>query len=489
MRRNKFSLSNYKIFTGNMGNLIPIGGPYEVLPGDTFRASTSLFVRAQKLLHPIMHPVRIRVHHWFVPATEIWEDFEEFITGGEDGTSTPSHPVIDLNAVAVAESSLLDYLGIPPGTYPSSTYNINALPVRGYQMIYDDWYRDQDIITSPTIDITSGTDSTTDTDMKTVAWEKDRFTSARSSGMKGSQVTIPLGADAAVVGDGNQIALSNLSDGSGNQPVSSDASGKLQVGAASATMYGKSSGSGLVADLSAATGVDIDDLETALATQSFQERMQAFGSRYVEYLKFLGIMGSGRINRCDYLGGGSNTIAFSEILSTDGANTGDMYGHGISAMRTNRFIKFFREHGFIFTLMSVVPKSIYGSGINKLWGRSVKEDYYQHEFANLGEQEVLNREIYWNHTTPGGTHGFQERYDSYRGVPSTIAGEFRSTRNDWHMARIFASDTALNSSFINCSPTTRIYGAPSTDQLICMAQHSVQARRMMPVHPRRGRLV
>ena len=477
MQRNKFSLSHYKLLTMNMGNLVPVSW-MEVLPGDTFQMRTNALLRVQQLLHPVMHPCKVRIHHFFVPLEEIWDDFHDFITGGEDGTSTPTAPIISTTG-AIAESSLADYLGVPPATYTAFTYS--ALPFRAYALIFNRYFRDQQIVTELTIDTTSGTDSTTNTTLQSVAWGKDRFTTARSDTILGSDVTIPLAASAPIYGDG--MDFDAVQDNQNTANVLDGVGGSLKALRADGTqLYGDSSAAGtgsLKADLTAATGVDIEDLRLALATQKYRERMNAFGARYAEYLRYIGIKGDGRIEPVDYLAGGSQTIAFSEVLSTDGANTGDMKGHGIAAVRSRRFRRFFREHGILMTLMSVVPKSIYAQGLHKGFKRSTKEDYFQHEFQHIGDQAVLNSEIYTEHTTPGGTFGYSGRYDSYRTHPSNIAGEFHSTRNDWHMARIFGSDPALNSTFINCSPTTRIYASGATDQLMVMAGHSVQARRMM----------
>lgn len=485
MKRNKFNLSHYKLLTMNMGDLVPLSW-MEVIPGDTFQMRTNALLRVQPLLHPVMHPCRCRIHHFFVPLEEIWEDFHDFITGGEAGTSLPTHPYISTTG-AIAESTLSDYLGIPPATYTAFEYS--ALPFRAYALIFNRFFRDQQLVTELTIDKTSGNDTTTNQTLQAVSWGKDRFTIARPDTLLGSDVTIPLGTTAPITGIGSQ----------GNATWSGASGSVDETDGTGAETYANYINSGqsspeyiyieedpsnagfpnIRADLSAATGVDIEDLRLAIATQKYRERMNAFGARYVEYLRYLGIKGDGRIEPVDYLAGGSQTISFSEVLSTDGSNTGDMKGHGIAALRSRRFRRFFREHGILMTVMSVVPKTIYAQGLHKGFKREVKEDYFQYEFQHIGDQAILNSEIYTEHSSPDGTFGYIGRYDSYRNHPSNIAGEFHSTRDDWHMARIFSSDPALNSTFINCTPTTRIYASAATDQLMVMAGHSVQARRMM----------
>ena len=176
----------------------------------------------------------------------------------------------------------------------------------------------------------------------------------------------------------------------------------------------------------------------------------------LEYLRYLGVRSSdARLQRPEYLGGGKQTIQFSEVLqAAEGTNpVGSMKGHGLAAMRSNRYRKFFEEHGYVFSFISVKPKTIYAQGLPRTWNGRTKEDFYQKEFAHIGQQEVLNKEVYAAHTKPNGTFGFQDRYDEYRRMESTIAGEFRTTLNFWHMARIFASDPALNADFVKSVPT------------------------------------
>ena len=200
-KRNKFSLSNYKLLTGKMGELLPIGLT-EVIPGDTIQQATSALIRATPLTAPVMHPVKVRIHHWFVPNRIIWNDWENFITGGPDGNNSSTFPTIDVSSSAVG--SLADYLGIPTGV---TSLVASALPFRAYALIWNEFYRDQDLDTELTVDLTDGTDTTTNTTLKNVSWEKDYFTSARAWEQKGTEVTLPLGTTAPVVGDGNIIKV------------------------------------------------------------------------------------------------------------------------------------------------------------------------------------------------------------------------------------------------------------------------------------------
>lgn len=493
MIRNKFGLSHFKLFTGNMGNLIPITW-FDVIPGDTIQHATKCLIRVSPLLAPVMHPVRVRIHHWYCPLRLVWEDFEDFITGGPDGEDASVPPYINFNTdQTTSESGLSDYFGIPPIDYTGKNMHISAILFRVYNLIFNNHYRDQDLVSERTTSLASGADVTTVASLASCAWEKDYFTTCRPWDQKGSEITIPLVGDAPITGIGKTTQTfpygpNNVyeTDGSGTTSYTSNAT----MDAASANDVFRveedpdnSGYPNIRADLSAVSGVSVGDLRLALALQRYQEARARYGSRYVEYLRSLGVRSSdARLSMPEYLGGGRQTIQFSEVLSTDGSNTGDMKGHGLAAMKTNRYRRFIEEHGIIMTLMSVLPKTIYSDGIHRSFSRTVKEDYFQKELQMIGQQEVLNKEIYADAASPDDTFGFQDRYDDMRSIPSSIAGEFRSTLSHWNMARIFAAEPALNSSFVTSVPTTRIYASSSTDQLYIMAGHSIQARRMIQKH-------
>jgi len=478
MKRSKFSLSNYKLLSGDAGELIPIG-LYEVLPGDTVQHATSALVRASALLAPVMHPVHVRIHHWFVPHRLVWNDWENFITGGPDGLNASTFPTIDMGGGGAAIGSLADYLGVPTGV---AGLDVSALPFRGYARIWNEWYRDQDLQTALTIDLTDGVDTTTSTALQNCAWEKDYFTSARPWEQKGPSITVPIGTSADVRTEatgGADLAVSLGAPGAAADYDKMDASTAFL----SKSTTAGTSGNKLFADLTGASAVTINALREAMALQRFEEARARYGSRYVEYLRYLGVRSSdARLQRPEYLGGGRNTIQFSEVLQTaEGTNpVGELRGHGIGAMRSNRYRRFFEEHGYVFSLLSIRPKTIYAQGLPRTWNRRVKEDFWQRELQHIGQQEVLNKEVYAAHATPEGVFGYQDRYDEYRRTESTIAGEFRSSVLDfWHLARIFSSDPSLNSDFVECVPTERVFAVDSQDTYYVMANHSVQARRLV----------
>lgn len=490
MKRSKFSLSNTKLLSCDLGELIPCGLT-EVLPGDSIQQSTSCLVRFSPLLAPVMHPTHVQLAHWFVPHRLVWEDWEEFITGGPDGADDSVFPTINFAAGGPEIGTLADYLGVP--TDVAAGVTVSALPFRGYALIFNEWYRDQDLVSPLTIDLTSGNDSTTSTALQHAAWEKDYFTSARPWEQKGPAISIPLGTSAPVLGIGKGTNVFDSSSvgvyESGNaspqtflqaQTINATANGAFIVEGT-----GSAAGTGLPnirADLTGASSITINLLREAFALQRFEEARARFGSRYVEYLRYLGVRSSdARLQRPEFLGGGRYPVQFSEVLQTaEGTDpVGELRGHGIGVARSNRYRRFFEEHGYIFTFLSVKPKAIYQDGLARHWNRRTKEDFFQKELQHIGQQEVLNKEVRAAHATPDGVFGYQDRYDEYRRAFSTVSGEFRSTLDFWHFARKFSSDPALNESFIKCVPTEDPFAVPSADVLYIMARHSIQARRLL----------
>lgn len=504
MKRQKHSLSYYKLFTCDMAELIPVAC-FPVIPGDTIQMATSLLMRVSPLLTPVMHPVSVRIHHWFVPNRLVWPresasvgGWEQFITGGSDGEGEGAvFPTISFTSAA--QGSLADYFGIPPSV--ASARAVSALPFRAYSMIWNEYYRDQDLQTARVIDLTGGADTTTNVTLAKCDWEKDYFTSARPWAQKGPEVTMPLGTEAPVKGIGKENATFPQSSAAVRE-----SDGSTPTYATAARIFvDDGTGSGVVnnrflveqdgvtgfpniyADLASATAVDVNTVRRAFALQRYEEARALYGSRYTEYLRYLGVRSSdARLQRPEYLGGGKSTISFSEVLQsgvttsgTPNTGVGTMLGHGISAQRTRRWRRFFEEHGYVISLLSVRPRTMYNDGIEREWSKTTKEDFWQKELEHIGQQEVLNKEIYSAHATPEGTFGYQNRYAEYRHIQSKIAGEFRSTLNMWHYARIFGSTPALNSSFVECDPTKRVNQVTSNDVLWCMANNSIQARRLV----------
>lgn len=480
MKRFKHNLSHYRLATMDMGKLVPIN-LIETIPGDTFQLSTSALIRVTPMLAPIMHPVTVRIHHWFVPFRLLWDDWEDFITGGPDGEGAATAFPTNGTSLEVVEGSLFDHLGVRPATYEAGL--INSMPVRAYNKIYNEWYRDQDLI-APVNEDQNG--------VLKVAWEKDYFTSARPWAQKGPAVTLPLGSSAPVVTDG----VLTLSAGVPNSTQAmkwKDNGTDVSIDSTQAAGTTEDANvfylSGMKTDLTNATAVDVREVRLAFALQRYQEARAQYGSRYTEYLRYLGIKPSdARLQRPEYLGGGKQTIAFSEVLRTgnnpeaDPENSiGEMAGHGIAALRSNRFRYFCEEHGYIVSLVSVRPKSMYLDSLPRLWSKRTKEEFYQRELELIGQQEIRNSEIFASGTASADnqTFGYQDRYAEYRRLFSQVAGEFRDVLDHWHLGRIFSSLPTLNQSFIDCDPTKRVFAEQTQNSLWCMFNHSIQARRMV----------
>ncbi len=479
----RHNLSHYKLLTGDMGVLYPVS-TVEVLPGDIFRHRTSALIRFSPLVAPVMHPVRVSFDHWFVPTRLLDSDWESFITGGEDGLDNTTLPTVTVPTPAT-DGPLLDYLGVPP----VATQSVLAYPVRAYNKIFNEFYRDQDLVTAVAEDSLL---------LQKVAWAKDYFTSARPWAQKGPEVTLPLGTDAPVTGLG-----------ASNQTYAAGPHTAYETDASASTSYADARASNSVtiwqeedplnagfpnvrADLTNATAASIIDLREALALQRFMEARARTGGRYAEYLRqaFRVSPQDSRLQRPERLGGGKRTVAFSEVLQTaEGAATpvGQMLGHGISAAGSRRYRRMFQEHGYVLTLMFVRPVPIYGQGLHRKFSRLVKEDYYQKELEMIGAQEVQDQEVFCDATAPV-TFGYQERYREYKEEPSTVHGDFRTTLNHWGIWREFASMPALNQTFTDCTPRKDIFADGSSDGIYAMVNHSIQALRMVTRRGAIGRI-
>jgi len=488
MKRNKHSLSHYRLVTADMGRLVPVSS-FEVLPGDTVQQATSLLLRVSPLMAPVMHPVGVRIHHWFVPYRILWDGWEDFITGGPTGVTSDPVPTVNTTS-GLVDGRIGDYLGIPTGV---PNLECSAFALRAYNIIWNEFYRDQDLEAEVQID--AGLNDTP----RLISWEKDYFTAARPWTQKGPEVTMPIGSLAPVTANPGAIPTFKTAD-TGSSPFelrSGSNNGQVfmnGIGEVPATNSLQWVNPNLWADLSTSGGPSVNEVRMAFALQRYQEARAQYGSRYTEYLRYLGVRSSdARLQRPEYLGGGKQTIAFSEVLQTApgktegdptiGGGVGSFAGHGISAMRSRRYRRFFEEHGIVLSLMSVRPRSIYTNGLHRMFSRKTKEDFWQKELEQVGQQEVFRREVYAEADSGGSggdaIFGYQDRYAEYKHHPSTIHGEFRNVLDYWHLARKFASAPALNSSFTQCDPTKRVFAEQTTHSLWVMVNNSIQARRMV----------
>ena len=500
MRRSKHNLSFTNLMTGDMGKLYPVGC-VEVLAGDSFQHRTNVLVRSIPLLAPVMHSVTIGINHFFVPnrlvwpkeaAQEVGDNWEDFITGGNDGNNAATIPFITQDADPLTNNPLLEYFGIPP--IPS--LQVNSLAIRAFNMIFNEFYRDQDLVTARGLEETS---------IPNVAWNRDYFTAARPFTQRGDDVSVPIGGDAPIVGfgisgeSGDGIAYPDVKESDGSE---GEMTGWGLQAIGTATGVGETLGiieatgvpgfPNMRADLSQATAASVNEFRLAFALQRYKEARARYGARYTEYLRYLGIRSSdSRLQRPEYLSGSRQTIAYSEILQTapddQGQETtfvGDLKGHGIAALRGNRYRRFFEEHGHVISLMFVRPKSIYQNMLEKKWSRTDKESYFQHELQQIGQQELLRKEIFAETGAGGETvFGFVDRYLEYKQEQSYVCGEYRTdfatSKDFWHFARNLDSAPALNADFINCVPTKRVYPIETNHVLNCSVQHSLIARRLV----------
>jgi len=514
-KSNAFDRSHEKKLSCNMGDLVPILLE-EIIPGDKFSVSSEIFMRLAPMLAPVMHRVNVYVHYFFVPNRLVWNEWEDFITGGEDGLALPSAPTVSINTTSSdkhQKGSLSDYFGlpIPPETVTQGAV-VSALPFRAYQMIYNEYYRDQNL--TPAIDFsiaskpgsTDYEDQTKITTMRQRAWEKDYFTSCLPWAQRGGDVNLPMNASFSP--QYSEPTGAKNSDGTVNPPdgalsVTDPETGEPSiVGVPGSSVQIQNLEDPQIVDT---TAVTINELRKAIRLQEWLEKNARGGARYIEQIfSHFGVKSSdARLQRPEYLGGGKQPVVISETLQTSAtvvdnndphpnvpaSPQGNMAGHGVSVGKSNRFKKRFEEHGFVIGIMSTLPRTTYQQGAARLWFKQDKFDYFWPEFAHLGEQEVMLKELYTpyelsGNETPGATvFGYQSRYSEYKYAESTVHGDFRDNLRYWHLGRYFDNLPQLNTEFVQANPSNRIFAVEddTIDHLYVQIYNSVRAIRPMPV--------
>ena len=512
---NTFDLSNSRKFSGHIGELMPIS-VMECVPGDKFSIKATNLTRFAPLITPIMHKASVYCHFFFVPNRILWNNWETFIAGSVDGQfpnsnpadaaySEPPFPKLDITVSAdYSVSSLADYLGLPDG---AQLTDISALPFAGYQKIYNDYYRDENLITPDEVVLANGTQSGADTiklcKLQKRAWQHDYFTSALPWTQKGPEATLPLGGNAPLLfGD---YATTQTDETYIRQRPSAGGAiigtaidfqagsgGNLKADTPSLNPIVMDVSTTHAADLSNATSSSINELRRAFRLQEWLERNARGGTRYIEIIMaHFGVQSSdARLQRPEFLGGSSTPITISEVLQTsdnsggaDGGPQGNMAGHGVSVGSSNYVNYKCEEHGYIIGIMSVMPMTAYQQGIPKHFSKFDKFDYYWPSFANIGEQAITNQELYYQNTAADDlTFGYTPRYAEYKYIPSTVHGTFRTSLNFWHMGRIFGSAPSLNQDFIECDyeEVKRVFAAPDEEHLYVYLHNEVKATRLMP---------
>jgi hypothetical protein len=470
--RSKFdSQKSYKT-TFDSGYLVPVYVD-EVLPGDTINLQMTAFARLATPLFPIMDNMHLDSFFFFVPNRLVWENWQKFM--GErypDPDSSIDYTVPEMTSPAggYAVNSLQDYMGLPTAGQITGANTVThcAFWTRAYNLIWNEWFRDQNLQDSAVVDIDDGPDSPADYVLRRRGKRHDYFTSALPWPQKGDAVTLPLGTKAPVAFDGlvgntstRDLGLYSTNLSKNVRFLSESSTVPLTLGTQDDNPY-----STLYADLSAATAATVNQLRQSFQIQKLLERDARGGTRYTEIIRshFGVVSPDARLQRPEYLGGGSTPVSINPVAQTsatglaeDTSPQGNLAAFGTALAYNHGFTYNATEHGVLIGLVSVRADLTYQQGLPRMWSRSTRYDFYFPAFATLGEQAVLNKEIYCTGTaTDDEVFGYQERWAEYRYKPSQITGYFRSTAagtlDAWHLAQEFGTLPALNDEFIEDTP-------------------------------------
>lgn len=506
-KKNVFDLSHDVKFTAKMGELTPCA-VIECVPGDKMNISGDALIRFAPLIAPIMHRVNVTIHYFFVPNRLTWANWETFITGDNlgDDTPTPEMPYIETDYDLPDEyKRFLDYMGVPPAPVPvvQPPYpieQINALPFAAYQMIYNEYYRDQNLVTEINFKLNDGYNGAY-SDLLTLrkrSYEHDYFTACLPFAQKGAAVQIPLGT----------VQLDPDWKSKGNEPQIKDQNGNPVTGD-----FLQSIGGGFLSTVNGAPptytesaydpngslqvgATQINDLRRAFRLQEWLEKNARGGTRYSEHiLQHFGVkVRDSRLQRPEYITGTKAPVIISEVLNTTGPTTpsgpnlpqGNMSGHAVSVGSGYSGSYRVEEHGYIIGIMSVMPLPAYQQGIERHYLRRDPLDYYYPSFAHIGEQPVVNKELYAFTDQGDGTFGYIPRFAEYKYMRNRVAGDFRNSLDSWHLGRIFQNLPTLSQQFLEVDDTdlNRVFAVnpEQSDPLYCQIVHKIKAIRPMPVY-------
>lgn len=524
--RSVFDRSHGYKTTFNSGYLVPFYVD-EVLPGDSFKLTATLFARLATPIVPFMDNLYLETFFFFVPNRLVWDNWQKFNGEQKNPTDSTDFLIPTVSGINVQNQTLWDYFGLP--TNVNKALNVNALPFRAYNLIFNEWFRDENLQESLKVPTGDGPDNLADYNLVRRGKRHDYFTSCLPWPQKGPGVEISLGGTVPVSGDVSfyrQVgsfhadsgisSVANWSDKvffketlpftigskdskwSGSNPIpfqGSFASSDPHPNQISffAGKYGISS-DGFAADLSKATPISINDLRQAFQIQKLYERDARGGTRYTEILRshFGVISPDARLQRPEYLGGSSARISINPVQQTSATNEttpqGNLAAYGVVSDSFHGFSKSFVEHGYVFGFVNVRADLTYQQGLNRMWSRQGRFDFYWPVLAHLGEQAVLNKEIFAQGTADDDkVFGYQERYAEYRYYPGQITGKFRSTDpqplDSWHLAQNFSSLPTLSAQFIQDDPPVeRVVAVTSEPQFLFDSYIRLKCARPMPVY-------